>query len=180
MRGYEADFWVNSYIIAKTFTASFFSRPPLHHSHFLLQRYNTPHPLWHLLAFSIRKMGKNKHVINRYSTPYKRKNIFENFPVVRANGTHFDRYGRTARASSSSAISPFVTSQAYHAYAFRGPRTIRTYPPLALQITDYSYFKTHILPLCVKQKKIYYIYIITYFLYYFRDSDISNKKNCNL
>ena len=47
-----------------------------------MQSYKPHHPIWHLLSFSIRKMGENKRVNNRYSTLYKCKNIFENFPVV--------------------------------------------------------------------------------------------------
>jgi hypothetical protein len=31
-------------------------------------------------------------------------------------------------------------------------------PTLALQITDYSYFETHMLPLSVRHKKIFIIY----------------------
>ena len=58
-----------------------------------VQSYTPPHPTWHLLAFSIRKMGKNKHVNNRYSTPYKRKNIFRNFPLL------FNQYLQLSRAS---------------------------------------------------------------------------------
>ena len=32
-------------------------------------------------------------------------------------------------------------------------------PRLALQITDYSYFETHILPLSVRHKKFFIIYL---------------------
>ncbi len=50
--------------------------------HFLLQRYNTPHPICHLLSFSIRKKRKIYHLTHRYSAHYKRWKIFQNFPLL--------------------------------------------------------------------------------------------------
>jgi hypothetical protein len=63
-------------------------------------------------------MGKNKRVNNRYSTSYKRKNIFENFPVVRANGTHLT--GTDARrafyVSDQTIYRFFLIKQLFYGY----------------------------------------------------------------
>ena len=37
-----------------------------------VQSYTPPHPTWHLLAFSIAKMGENMRLTNRHSVFYKR------------------------------------------------------------------------------------------------------------
>ena len=60
-----------------------------------LQRYNTPHSIWHLLAFSIQKICKKLPTNSYHSTNYNRKNIFQNFPLfVR---TESQLAGRDAR-----------------------------------------------------------------------------------
>ena len=114
--------------------------------HFPLQSYNTPRTIWQLLAFSIRKLGENKRVNNGYSTLYKHKNIFGNFPVVWAKQT----------------------------VLFNNPF------PSHYRLQFYSFFQIHLLLLSVKHKKILlYIYIITYFLYYFSVAlTCQLKKNC--
>ena len=92
-----------------------------------MQRYNTPNPIWHLLSFSIRKIGKNKRVNNRYSTSYKRKNIFENFPVVRANGTHLTGTdARRVRPHQAPYPLRNIPKQNTHMH-FGDARTISTY-----------------------------------------------------
>ena len=84
-----------------------------------LQRYNTPHSIWHLLAFSIQKICKKSPINNYHSTNYNRKNIFQNFPLfVRAES---QLAGRDARCVL---IKRHVPSEYYKqtTYAFRTHR----------------------------------------------------------
>ena len=130
---------------------------------FLLQRYNTRHPTWHLLAFSIAKMGENMRLTNGYSVFYNQWKNFQNFsataqkspPTVKRNATRksgwitIDQYVHTACVLINRHI-PLASVW------MKDARTVRPYlpfgklsdsnPHLALQITDYSYFETHMLP----------------------------------
>ena len=150
-----------------------------------LQRYNTPHSIWHLLAFSIAKMGENMRLTNGYSVFYNHWKIFQNFPATEQKSPLQssvkqleNQAGLPLTSRDARRVRPHQTAYSIGKRVNEGRRAsvpakwnaIRKIkrPQSPPRITDYRlqlFWNSHA-PLSVRHKKNFII-IITYFLYYF-------------
>ena len=118
----------------------------------LMQRYNTREAVCHLLSFSIRKNRKKCRLTHRYSACYKRRKIFQNFPLLFMQvptwgvRTHDlwsvtrDMWQRKKQKIASVDIHPFK-NQGYRCYAIRSSYNINliVYNILYIQIYTYKH-----------------------------------------